>query len=60
MTGPQFREHLYQLALFCHELAAFAGESLRTLARWCAEHAPLHAVRMADAAAGMVRGGATR
>lgn len=57
MTGAQFREHLYQLALFRHELAAFAGVSVRTVARWCAEHAPAYAVRLADAAAGVVRGG---
>lgn len=56
MTGPQFREHLYQLAIFRHELAAFAGVGVRTVARWCAEHAPLYAVRLADAAAGVVRG----
>jgi hypothetical protein len=33
MTGAQFREHLYQLALSRHEIAAFADVSVRTADR---------------------------
>lgn len=57
MNGPEFREHLYSLAIWRHELAAFAGVSLRTVNRWCSAGAPLAAVRLADAAGGKINGG---
>lgn len=57
MTGPDFREHLYQLGIWRHELAAFAGVSRRTVDRWCKHGAPLYAVRLAAAAAGIIQTG---
>lgn len=57
MTGAEYSEHLAQLATFAREVADFAGLSLRTVRRWCADQAPAYALRLADAAAGVIRGG---
>lgn len=57
MTGPEYPEHLAQLAVFAREVADFAGISLRTVRRWCVRQAPAYALRLADAAAGVIRGG---
>lgn len=55
MSGDEFREHLYTLKIWRRELAEFAGVSLRTVNRWCRSGAPLYAVRLADAAGGVIR-----
>lgn len=55
MSGDEFRELLYTLKIWRRELAEFAGVSLRTVNRWCTSGAPLYAVRLAEAAGGMIR-----
>lgn len=57
MDGAVFREHLAQLGIFRHELAAFAGISLRTVNRWCSTGAPKHAALLAAAATGQIQAG---
>ena len=56
MSGDEFRELLYTLKIWRRELAEFAGVSLRTVDRWCTVGAPMYAVRLAEAAAGVIRG----
>lgn len=57
MTGPEFVEHLYKLAVWRHELATFAGISRRTVDRWCQHGAPTYAIRLANAAGGVIESG---